>query len=128
MPLSDGATYYLFQQRHGLWSADNVVLVLADTGEAVYADSLSGVRYTEDEIGVMADRIVYTEELIVEAEALIVDVIAYTQDNTLRFVDMLLAVTWPLFVPLPRLCNWERGDEAESRNYCAVLGFIYSLL
>lgn len=37
----------------------------------------------------MADRIVYTEELIVETEYLIVEVITYTQDSVLEFVDML---------------------------------------
>ncbi|WP_255192620.1 twin-arginine translocation signal domain-containing protein [Natronobeatus ordinarius] len=95
-PLSDGSTYYLFLNRNGCCQVDQVVMVLADTGEVLYLESLDGVLYTVDEIGEMADRIgemadriVYTEELIVETEYLIVDVIKYTQDSTLEFVDML---------------------------------------
>jgi len=94
-PLPDGSTYYLFQEQNGL-QVDEVVMVLSETGEVLYLESLDGVLYTEDEIGEMADRIgemadriVYTEELIVETEYMIVDVIKYTQDSVLEFVDML---------------------------------------
>jgi hypothetical protein len=95
-PLPDGSTYYLFQERNGCCQVDEVVIVLSETGEVLYLESLDGVLYTEDQIGEMADRIgemadriVYTEELIVETEYLIVDVIEYTQDNVLQFVSML---------------------------------------
>lgn len=95
-PLSDGSTYYLFEERNGCCDVDEIVLVLSDSGEVLFFESLDGVQYTEDEIGAMADRIgemadriVYTEELIVETEYLIVDVIKYTQDNTIEFVGML---------------------------------------
>jgi len=71
-------------------------MVLSETGEVLYLESLDGVLYTEDQIGEMADRIgemadriLYTEELIVETEYLIVDVIKYTQDSVLEFVSML---------------------------------------
>ncbi len=94
--LADGSTYYFFQEENDLFGSDEVVLVLAETGEVLYLQSLDGVLYTESEIGVMADRIgemadriVYTEELIVETEYLVVDVIFYTQENILTFVDML---------------------------------------
>jgi len=94
-PLPDGSTYYLFQEQNG-FQVDEVVMVLSETGEVLYLESLDGVLYTEDEIGEMADRIgemadriVYTEELIVETEYMIVDVIKYTQDNVLEFVSML---------------------------------------
>jgi len=94
-PLPDGSTYYLFQEPNGL-QVDEVVMVLSETGEVLYLESLDGVLYTEDQIGEMADRIgemadriVYTEELIVETEYMIVDVIKYTQDSVLEFVDML---------------------------------------
>ncbi len=95
-PLPDGSTFYLFQEPNGCCQIDEVVMVLAETGEVLYLESLDGVLYTEDQIGEMADRIgemadriVYTEELIVETEYLIVDVIKYTQDSVLEFVDML---------------------------------------
>jgi hypothetical protein len=95
-PLPDGSTYYLFQQQNGCCQVDEVVMVLSETGEVLYLESLDGVLYTEDQIGEMADRIgemadriVYTEELIVETEYLIVDVIKYTQDSVLEFVSML---------------------------------------
>jgi hypothetical protein len=94
--LPDGSTFYLFQHSNDCCEVDEVVMVLSETGEVLYLESLNGVRYTEDEIGdmadrigEMADRIVYTEELIVETEYLIVDVIKYTQDNVIEFVDML---------------------------------------
>jgi hypothetical protein len=94
--LADGSTYYFFQEENDLFGNDEVVLVLAETGEVLYLQSLDGVLYTEseigemaDRIGEMADRIVYTEELVVETEYLIVDVIFYTQDSVLEFVDML---------------------------------------
>jgi hypothetical protein len=94
--LPDGSTYYLFENQYECCSVDEVVMVLSETGEVLFLESLDGVRYTEDEIGEMADqigemadRIVYTEELIVETEYLIVDVIKYTQDSVLEFVDML---------------------------------------
>lgn len=95
-PLQDGSTYYLFQVQNGCCDVDEVVMVLSETGEVLYIESLNGVLYTEDQIGEMADRIgemadriVYTEELIVETEHLIVDVIFYTEDNLLTFVSML---------------------------------------
>ncbi|WP_254766390.1 hypothetical protein [Salinilacihabitans rarus] len=95
-PLADGSTYYLFLNRNGCCEVDRVVMVLSETGEVLYLESLDGVLYTVDEIGAMADRIgemadriVYTEELIVETEYLVVDVITYTQDSVLEFVDML---------------------------------------
>ncbi|MEF8807076.1 hypothetical protein [Natronomonas sp.] len=94
--LPDGSTYYLFKNEYQCCQVDEVVMVLSETGEVLYLESLDGVVYTEDEIGEMADRIgemadriVYTEELIVETEYLIVDVIKYTQDSVLEFVDML---------------------------------------
>jgi hypothetical protein len=94
--LPDGSTYYLFQNSYDCCQVDEVVMVLSETGEVLYLESLDGVLYTEDEIGAMADeigemadRILYTEELIVETEYLIVDVIKYTQDSVLEFVDML---------------------------------------
>jgi len=94
--LPDGSTYYLFQNSYDCCQVDEVVMVLSETGEVLYLESLDGVLYTEDEIGAMADeigemadRILYTQELIVETEYLIVDVITYTQDSVLEFVDML---------------------------------------
>lgn len=94
--LPDGSTYYLFKNEYQCCQVDEVVMVLSETGEVLFVESLDGVVYTEDEIaemadsiGEMADRIVYTEELIVETEYLIVDVIKYTQDSVLEFVDML---------------------------------------
>ncbi|MFC7044194.1 hypothetical protein ACFQH6_01140 [Halobacteriaceae archaeon GCM10025711] len=94
-PLQDGSTFYLFQVQNG-WQVDEVVMILSDTGEVLYVESLDGVLYTEDQIGEMADRIgemadriVYTEELIVQTEYLIVDVIAFSQENLLTFVSML---------------------------------------
>ncbi|EFW89945.1 hypothetical protein ZOD2009_22227 [Haladaptatus paucihalophilus DX253] len=94
--LPDGSTYYLFQNYSQCCQVDDVVMVLSETGEVLYLESLDGVLYTEDQIGQMADRIgemadriVYTEELIVETEYLIVDVTKYTQDSVLQFVDML---------------------------------------
>ena len=94
--LPDGSTYYLFQNRYQCCQVDEVVMILSETGEVLYLESLDGVLYTVDEIdemadqiGEMADRILYTEELIVETEYLIVDVIKYTQDSVLEFVDML---------------------------------------
>ncbi|KAB1198304.1 MULTISPECIES: hypothetical protein [Haloferax] len=95
-PLQDGTTYAMLQVQNGLFDVDTVVVVLAETGEALSVESLDGVRYTEDQIGEMADRIgemadriVYTEELIVETEYLIVDVIEFSQENLLTFVEML---------------------------------------
>ena len=94
--LPDGSTYYLFQNQYQCCQVDEVVMVLSETGEVLYLESLDGVVYTVDEIGEMADRIgemadriLYTEDLIVETEYLIVDVIKYTQDSVLEFVDML---------------------------------------
>ena len=95
-PLQDGSTYYMFQTSNGCCDVDTVVMVLAETGEVLYLESLDGVLYTEDQIGEMADRIgemadriVYTEELIVQTEHLIVDVIRFSQENLLTFVSML---------------------------------------
>lgn len=81
---------------NGLFDVDTVVMVLAETGEVLFVESLDGVVYTEDQlgemadrIGEMADRIVDTEELIVETEYLVVDVISFSQENLLTFVGML---------------------------------------
>ena len=94
-PLQDGTTYAMFEVQNGLFDVDTVVMVLAETGEVLFVESLDGVLYTEDQIGEMADRIgemadriVYTEELIVETEYLVVDVIEFSQENLLTFVDM----------------------------------------
>ena len=95
-PLQDGTTYAMFEVQNGLFDVDTVVMVLSETGEVLFVESLDGVLYTEDQIGEMADRIgemadriVYTEELIVETEYLVVDVIEFSQENLLTFVDML---------------------------------------
>ncbi|WP_135824089.1 hypothetical protein [Halorussus ruber] len=95
-PLQDGSTYYLIQVPNGCCRVDEVVVVLSETGEVLYLESLDGVEYTQDQIGEMADRIgemadriVYTEELIVQTEYLVVDVIRFSQENLLTFVSML---------------------------------------
>ncbi|WP_411964352.1 hypothetical protein [Haloferax sp. YSMS24] len=95
-PLEDGTTFAMFEVQNGFFDVDTVVMVLAETGEVLFVESLDGVVYTEDQIGEMADRIgemadriVFTEELIVETEYLIVDVIEFSQENLLTFVDML---------------------------------------
>ncbi|MEF8757401.1 MAG: hypothetical protein V5A33_04100, partial [Halobacteriales archaeon] len=55
--LPDGSTFYLFEHRYECCQVDTVVMVLSETGEVLYLESLDGVLYTEDEIGEMADRI-----------------------------------------------------------------------
>lgn len=129
-PLQSGVVYQLFAVPKSCCDVDHVVALVAgpgddpvsttieageeiyvvtmQTGETIYIASLSGVLYTERQIGIMADRIlemaryigwmadriVETEQLIVETEYLLVDAIAFTQQNLLTFASML--VPWRL--------------------------------
>lgn len=92
--LSLFAAGYTPQKAEAATSATDVIVKVGQMGADTYTQSLNGVLYTENQIGLMADRILWTEEQIGTIADRIVYVTEFSQDNTVKIIYMATAL-WP---------------------------------
>lgn len=71
-------------------TAEDVIVYAGQQGASMYEQSLAGVLYTENQIGLMADRILWTEGQIGEMADRIVYVTEISQDG---FIEVTYMVT-----------------------------------
>ena len=72
----------------------DAIVYVGQMGADTYVQSLNGVLYTEDQIGLMADRILWTEGQIGEMANRIVYVIELSQFNTILFMWMITSFSF----------------------------------
>lgn len=72
----------------------DVIVYVGQLGADAYEQSINGVLYTEDQIGVMADRILWTEEQIGFMADRVVYVTEVSENNLGEVIYMATAL-WP---------------------------------
>lgn len=71
----------------------DTVTYVGELGADLYTQNLDGVLYTEDQIGLMADRILATEGEIADMSDRIVFVTEVSQDNLIQVVYLVTSMT-----------------------------------
>ena len=72
----------------------NAIIYVGQLGANMYTQSLNGVSYTENQIGFMADRILWTEGQIGEMANRIVYVTELSQFNTIKAMYMVMSISF----------------------------------
>lgn len=86
----------------------DVIVYVGQEGSSLYEQSLAGVLYTEQQIGLMADRILWTETQIGEMADRIVYVTEISQDGSIEVIYLAYALA-------------EQGMESGGYTYDVML-------
>lgn len=77
-------------------SGSNVIVYIGQEGADMYELSLNGVLFTEEQIGLMADRILWTEGQIGLMADRIVYVTQMSQDNSTQIIYKVVDAGWQM--------------------------------